>query len=196
MERLGRRANLALALASVFALLLTGPGWEIAPAWADDADRAFEERQHERGIVLREIARDRAESRLGYDDVGYDPRNRTIDYYALSAQVAHLWALLQAMAPDSQGYVAPPSPPAPPGWLGAAGPESGVAAVYGPQGPNERSVRLLLEYRLMVVGNPRLAVGEIRDEEENVYAQVVTSDGSLVEEYRIEKGTGMWRPVR
>lgn len=196
MKRLGRRADLRLALVSAFALALAGSGWGTAPALAGDDDRTFEERRHERGILLRERARESAESRLDYEDVGFDPRNRAIDYYALSAQIANLWTLVQAISPHSQAYPPPAAPPAPPGWLGAVGPTSGVAGVYGPQGPNEESVRLLLEYRLMVVGNPRLAVGEIRDEEEEVYAQVVTTDGSLVEEYRIEKDTGMWRPVR
>ena len=48
----------------------------------------------------------------------------------------------------------------------------------------------------MVVGNPRLKVGEIRDEGDAVHADVVTVDGSLVDTYRIDKNTGTWEPLR
>jgi len=91
--------------------------------------------------------------------------------------------------------VRPVVPPAPGiSTLGEA--QSGATAIYGPEGPTERSVRLLLEYRLMVTGNPRLRIGKIADDGTSVTAQVVTAEGSLVEEYGIDKKTGVWRPIR
>lgn len=75
-------------------------------------------------------------------------------------------------------------------------PLASVSSVYGPDGPTKKSVRLLLEYRLMVAGNPRLKIGEIVDHGDRVTAQVVTTDGSLVDEYVVDKKTGVWRPVR
>ena len=50
--------------------------------------------------------------------------------------------------------------------------------MYGPGGPTRKSVRLLLEYRLMVAGNPRLTVGVVRDDGDKVIAQVTTAGGA------------------
>lgn len=164
-------------------------------AWADSADRpTFEERQHERAETRREESRAQAESHLGYDDVIFDPRSRYIDFYSLSQQIARLGALLDSLAETRGLETAAPFVPGPPGWTGGPGPA--LANVYGPDGPTEKSVRLLLEYRLLVAGNPRLAVGTVRETGNAIHAQVVTTDGSVVEEFAIDKTTGVWTPMR
>ena len=71
-----------------------------------------------------------------------------------------------------------------------------LVRLYGPNGPTERSVRLILEYRLMVAGNRRLTVGKIKDQGNEITAEVITVDGSLVEKYTIDKYVGEWKPVR
>ena len=48
----------------------------------------------------------------------------------------------------------------------------------------------------MVAGNPRLRVGEVTAKDAAIIARVVTVDGSLVEEYAVDKRTGLWNPVR
>ena len=54
----------------------------------------------------------------------------------------------------------------------------------------------MLEYRLMVLGNPRLAVGAVTDQGATIVARVVTPDGSLVEKFEIDKESGVWTPAR
>ncbi|MCP5373403.1 MAG: hypothetical protein H6907_16875 [Hyphomicrobiales bacterium] len=162
-------------------------------AWADGARApTAEEMQHQRAKREREAAAARAASRLGYPTVDYEPEfNRHVDYYALGLQMRRLGALIQQMAdPAGTGILPPAGTPMVPGG------GQGVAAVYGPDGPTEKSVRLILEYRLMVVGNPHLRVGQVRESGDAVTAQVVTADGSLVEEYSIDRKTGAWTPVR
>ncbi len=156
----------------------------------------FEERRLERGIELRERSRARAGAQLGYPVVLPSDAVRGIDYFTVSQQIARLAALLQMLGNSPGAAAAGGFLPTPPGWAGPEGPSGSVAAVYGPEGPTERSVRLLLEYRLMVAGNPRLKVGEIRESEDRVTARIVTADGSLVDEYVVDKETGVWTPVR
>lgn len=71
-----------------------------------------------------------------------------------------------------------------------------LTAIYGPDGPTVRSVKALLEYRLVVVGNPRLEAGKLTEDENGVVAEIVTKDGSLVEKCFIDKRTGLWKPER
>ena len=105
--------------------------------------------------------------------------------------MARLAAVMQGMGAGSPGA-----------WQGGAAPglgsfmNTGSVPAYGPDGPTEKSVRLILEYRLMVAGNPRLKVGSVADKGDAVHATVVTPDGSLVEEYDVSKATGAWAPVR
>jgi len=83
-----------------------------------------------------------------------------------------------------------------PGSVGAIGDPDDIKTVYGPDGPTVKSVRLILEYRLMVAGNPRLKVGKVTEKGEAIRAQVVTIEGALVEEYDVIRKTGEWRTVR
>ena len=188
-------------------LLAAGPALLTSPAWAGShlVPPTFEERQHERANALRERARARAESQLGYEDAIPSARSRQIDYYALSQQISRLSAIVQRLAAsmdarEQQGFIpVAPAGLAETGSLGAQPPgagATGVRAVYGPDGPTEKSVQLILDYRLMVLGNPRLAVGAITDEGATIVARVVTPDGSLVEKFEIDKESGVWTPVR
>ena len=188
----------AIGLASV----LAGPWPGSAPARADEDNRTFQERKADRADALRERSRARAEARLGYPNVYGPAAGSPVDYLALSRQIARLAAMIQSLAePLSAGRAGTPGalavpPPGLPGSEQVSGMPADVVAVYGPDGPTEASVRLLLEYRLMVAGNPRLRVGEVTAKDAAIIARVVTVDGSLVEEYAVDKRTGLWNPVR
>ena len=139
--------------------------------------------------AIREAAKQKAKDRIGYPDT-YDMfvggPTSSADFYALSQQIARLAALMRVFSQSMETGSAPGTS----GLLGTGTP------AYGPDGPTAKSVRLILEYRLMVAGNPRLKVGRVDDGKDRVMAQVVTADGSLVEEYSIDKGTGIWSPTR
>jgi len=115
----------------------------------------------------------------------------TIDYYALSQQIARLAAYIQVLAQTSA-----PQYPASTGAFAGLAPGVDPLARFGPEGPNERTVRIVLEYQLLLAGNPRLRVGEVRREGEGIVADVVTAEGSLVESYAVDVATGVWTPVR
>lgn len=67
--------------------------------------------------------------------------------------------------------------------------------VYGPGGPTVRSVRALLQYRLVLLGNQRLKAGRIYERDKRIIAEVVTArEGALVTRYMINKTTGIWVP--
>ena len=186
----------AIAIALGLAVSTPGP---VGDAVAGDKDnRSTSERHHDRAHILRERATANARAQLGYSDV-YGPitEDDPDRYYALSLQIEHLAGILEGMRrseadrqPQPSGFL--PSLPLIPGEQAGVD----VRSVYGPDGPTEASVRLMLEYRLLVAGNPRLTVGQVKDSGTSVTAQVVTRDGSLVEEYAVDKNTGVWRPVR
>lgn len=158
------------------------------------------ERDQSRARALRERSAAAAGAQVGYGTVEY-PNTATSDpdtYYVLSLQIERLAEMIQALrTTEAQRKAA--GEPARAGaipTLPVSAPLADVKTVYGPEGPTEKSVRLLLEYRLMVVGNPRLKIGKINDNPTHVTAQIVTVDGSLVEEYSIDKENGTWKPVR
>ena len=139
----------------------------------------------------RRAAEAKAKRNLGFPDVfDYVLRDsdRSTDLYYLSRQIERLSRYLREVS-RSLATTVPRNP-------AAEGAPDDVKAVYGPEGPTARSVSLILEYQLMVAGNPRLRVGQVIDDGGEVKAQVVTGDGSLVDEYRIDKKTGTWTPVR
>jgi len=179
----------------VFSLVAAGIWLTPYCAWADENDKTFPERKHERAILLREQAKDRAAARLGYEDIASPYADRYVDYYTIGQQISRLTALLEALSAPARTPQRSQAVPPPLGLLGDL-PRDAVQSVYGPDGPTKKSVRLLLEYRLMVTGNPRLTIGKVTESEDRVKAQVVTLDGSLVEEFIIDKKTGRWRPVR
>lgn len=185
-------------LAAAACLVIVSSGLPAA-VWADGGKKQTKsERQHERAQDLRRRGTAAARSGVGYRDV-YGPITTTDPdtYYALSLQIDRLAGMINTLRQaEAQRRAAsrgshPMVPPVPGG-----APLASVSSVYGPDGPTKKSVRLLLEYRLMVAGNPRLKIGEIVDHGDRVTAQVVTTDGSLVDEYVVDKKTGVWRPVR
>ncbi len=152
----------------------------------------LDERHFERADYYRERAQYNAQSNLDYPFIPYQTgRSGSIDYVALTHQIQVLAAQLQALAAEAArleqaNNVTP----------GLELPSSGEQGAYGPDGPTEKSVGVLLEYRLMVSGNPRLKVGAISDEGENIRAQIVTQEGAVVDEYLVNKENGVWSPVR
>jgi len=162
-----------------------------------------DERDQIRANRAREQASRNTESRLGYPHV-YEDEVAGIqqDFISLSHQIAQLNLLLQAMAAGlSSGPGFMPSPPyGPPGSVAGPVPhdrgQTNMTRIYGPEGPTKRTVRVILEYRLMVMGNPRLKVGNIKEHKDKIKVQVVTVDGSVVEEYSVDKKTGYWHLTR
>jgi len=190
-------------LALLFAVLSAS---DPQPVRADDTGkRTVEERRQEKAYALRENAKQNAQRNLGYGFVYPQEHDREIDFYYVGMQIERLGALMQQWADVSRARQTRKVIPGPP--LGLAGPaEAGllpdksvhpdVAGIYGPAGPTSKSVRLILEYRLMVAGNPRLKVGAVKEEDERILAEVVTIDGSLVDQYAIDKKSGVWVPIR
>ncbi|WP_085902898.1 hypothetical protein [Kiloniella majae] len=155
-------------------------------------DVSLKERQHYQAQQLREASKARVQSQLGYENIYRDPRNRQIDYYALSQQINNLSNIVRSLSETQQTNNALSAPPStlPRALSPVAGPSSNN--IYGPAGPSEKAVRLLLEYQLMINGNERLKVGKIQEDEKFITAEVVTVEGSLVERYKIDKSNGSW----
>ena len=156
---------------------------------------SLKERQHLQALQLREAAKARAQSHLGYENIYRDPRDRQIDYYALNQQISHLSNIIKSLAESEQANKVYTSPPSilPRSLNPVTAPQSiAKENIYGPSGPTEKAVRLLLEYQLMINGNERLQVGKIEEKEAFITAEVVTVEGSLVERYRIDKSNGSW----
>lgn len=153
----------------------------------------LDERHFERADYYRERAQINAQSNLDYPFIPYQTgRSGNIDYVALTHQIQLLAAQLQALASEA-ARLEQQNTSAPGLDLPIA---AGSDGTYGPDGPTEKSVAVLLEYRLMVSGNPRLKVGPVTDEGENIKAQIVTEEGAIVDEYLVNKQNGVWSPVR
>jgi hypothetical protein len=68
-----------------------------------------------------------------------------------------------------------------------------LRAVYGPKGPTLRSVRALLAYRLVLLGNDRLTTGRVYERDKRIIAEIVTArEKAVVARYMIDKTTGVW----
>lgn len=175
------------SLATLYALLLS------CIIQSSFAQEGVQERNFERADYYRERAQLNAQSNLDYPFIPYQTgRSDRVDYVALTHQIQVLAAQLQALAAEAARLEQQQSNVTP----GLELPASGEQGAYGPDGPTEKSVGVLLEYRLMVSGNPRLKVGTVKDEGENIRAQIVTESGSLVDEYLVNKVNGVWSPVR
>lgn len=158
-----------------------------------------QERRNLRANILRQQSKDRALSQLGYETLGSDQTfQRSIDFFALGEQIRRLGALIQeiSVAPVASQVSVPEDAAALLPVMPEANAPVDVRAVYGPDGPTAKSVRLILEYRLTVNGNPRLKVGDVDTGDKVITASIVTRDGSLVEQYAINRETGVWEPVR
>ena len=172
-------------------------GIGLAMAFAGPADASDKNKNlttQDKARQLREASEARAARNLGYPNVFPSDPPAPVDYYALGMMMARLAAAMQGMeAVAPAGAISRPGGSA--STLGSFMAASAPPA-YGPDGPTEKSVKLILEYRLMLAGNPRLQVGTVKDKGETIHASVVTADGSLVEEYDVNKATGVWAPVR
>ncbi|MEH6633642.1 MAG: hypothetical protein V7776_22770 [Halopseudomonas aestusnigri] len=179
-------------ISTLFLLLVSFIG---VPTVTFSDDISLEERQHFQAQQLREASKARAQSQLGYENIYRDPKNRQIDYYALTQQINILSNIVRSLAEsretNSNSGVASQTLPRALSVVRSTS-ETQVDHIYGPAGPTEKAVRLLLEYQLMVNGNSRLKVGDIKDEKSFISADVITIDGSLVERYQIDKSTGIW----
>lgn len=159
---------------------------------SSNAQERLQERNFERADYFRERAKVNAQSNLNYPFIPFQTgRSDRVDYVALTHQIQVLAAQLQVLAAEAarleqQNNVTP----------GLELPNSGDQGAYGKDGPTEKSVAVLLEYRLMVSGNPRLKVGSVKEDGENIRAQIVTQNGALVDEYLVNKSNGVWTPVR
>ena len=164
------------------ALLCGGNSFDAVADSSSSKTKTLKERHHDRAQDLREQSTSRARSKLGYEDVQQEePQfNRPVDFHALGIQIQRLGHMIQRLAD-----------PAGAGLSGA-----GTRGAFGPDGPTKKSVRVFLEYRLMVSGNPRLKVGPVRDQGKMIRAEVVTQTGSVVEIYNIDKSSGIMTPVR
>ncbi len=159
-----------------------------------NAQEGQDARNFERADYYRERAQYNAQSALDYPFIPYQTgRSESVDYVALTHQIQVLAAQLQALAAEAARLEQQQNNVTPGLELPAGG---GGQGAYGPDGPTEKSVGVLLEYRLMVSGNPRLKAGPIKDEGDNIRAQIVTEEGALVDEYLVNKANGVWTPVR
>jgi hypothetical protein len=144
---------------------------------------------------LRKESKARAVSRLGYETVG-DPNEAGThppDYHALGLLISRLGKIMQEYEtertrPIDKLEIAP-------GLPAMGGGNDEISRTYGPEGPTVQSVRALLSYRLVTLGNRNLKVGSVKDARNHVLATVVTRDNSLVASYRIEKRNGRWHQI-
>ena len=190
-------------LAAVLAAWL--PAGALTARAGDTEEKTQEDRRHEKADMMRERANFHAERHLGYGSVYTPERDRTVDYDYIGMQIERLGTIIRHLADHARAGQKREMIPGPPLDLSAPGEATAmpgepvppaIARIYGPKGPTEKSVRLILEYRLMVTGNPRLKVGDVKEEDERIRAEVVTIDGSLVDEYAIDKTSGIWMPIR
>jgi len=156
---------------------------------------------------LRIRSAERAGANIGYQPIYQERINSTVDYRALSDQIHRLGLLIrqidrrlnntETVLGENLTIITP--------FLGRVGLSTeedtilgesfSIERVYGPNGVTEKSVRLLLEYRLLLTGNPRLKVGKIAVNENHFTIQVVTQEQSVVEEYQVDRKNGKWTPA-
>ncbi len=176
-----------IMVGSILVLALALPGG----TQANDA-HVEDERDHEMANIIRERAVERSKRALQPEFYLYDDsQRREIDFYSLSQQIDRLGAVIRQMgdaaarAKQSMQETSGVMPYVHPG---------NFHRLYGPQGPTVRSVKALLEHRLVVAGNPRVKAGRVISDAETVTAEVVTAkEGALVEKFSIDKSTGIWK---
>jgi hypothetical protein len=65
-----------------------------------------------------------------------------------------------------------------------------------PQDLSVENVRHMLEHQLAWQGNPNLKLGKIEEKDEDtIVAEIVTQDGSVVQELQVDRHTGMMQPT-
>ena len=170
-----------------------------APAMAEPGDGGGPGYSHQdRSNQMRQQSKRSAQRDLGYPIVPYweNYPPEPIDFVGLSIQIQNLAAHLQAMAAGAAAAAAgAQNGPVIPS---AAGPSAvtPLSQTYGPEGPTVKSVAMVLDYRLMVAGNPRLKAGETTDEGDSIRTHIVTQEGAIVDVYLVDKKTGAWTRVQ
>lgn len=119
-----------------------------------------------------------------------------IDVEALKEQMRKIGEIIREAIQSATQEAADPGN----GGLGGLAPKSNehnVRSIYGPEGPTVRSVRALLDYRLVLLGNPRLKAGQVYEKDGWIVTEVVTAkEEALVARYLVNKTTGAWVPQR
>lgn len=149
------------------------------------------ERQAVHSNIIRERAKANAQANLNYD---YVYNNAGVSYQVLLGQQISQLASMTSSLANQIARQANSDP--------AYGPQLSIAPVvnssthvtniYGPTGVNVKTVRTLLNYRLMIAGNPNIKVGKIHDKDKYVLVELVTLNGSLVGKYQVSKQNGQW----
>ncbi len=130
-----------------------------------------------------------------------EPADR-IDLNAIKEQLRRLGEAIRRAMDEATRSIDPKPRGASPrdGGLGGLAPKvrpGELRDVYGPGGPTVRSVKALLRYRLVLLGNQRLKAGRVYERDKRIIAEVVTTkEGALVARYMINKTTGAWVPER
>jgi hypothetical protein len=158
---------------------------------ANDAN--FDPNFHnQRANINRERAVERSKQPLQPRlNIYNDNQRGQVDYYSLSNQIERLGALIRYMGDVAarENHLSQEA-----GGIMPHVHTENFHQLYGPNGPTVRSVKALLEHRLVVAGNPRLKAGRIISNESTVTAEVMTAkEGALVEKFTIDKSTGVWK---
>jgi hypothetical protein len=128
--------------------------------------------------------------------------NDSLDMESLRERLRVLGEALRSAIEDASRAIKRDDDPlaAGTGDLGALAPRMDgrdPRSIYGPKGPSIRSVKALLNYRLVLLGNDRLTAGRIHERDGRIIAEVVTrKEQALVTRYMINKETGVWVPER
>lgn len=165
------------------------PGYPAAIAAGPTESKA------DRADRLRKESRARSVTGIGYEVIGApdDTKPYPMDYHALGSIISRLGTIIQQM--DAAKSRSIKEGPHIPGLPGGGQETTSLSRTYGPGGPTVKSVRALLSYRLVTLGNANLQVGTVKDHKAHIVATVVTRENSLVANYKVDKKTGIWRQV-
>ena len=130
---------------------------------------------------------------MGYEQVGLpdDPDQLRGGLEDFGALISRLGATIQRL--EAERRAAASRLPKIPGLPAGGGQKGHLSKTYGPHGPTVKSVKTLLAYRLVTLGNPNLMVGKVIDRGDHVFATITTREKSLVAAYVIDKKSGRWR---
>jgi len=149
------------------------------------------ERQAIHSNIVRERAKANAQTNLNYE---YVYNNSGIsNQVLLGQQIAQLASMTSSLANQiaqqaSSDLVYGPQLSIAP----VVNSSTPVTNIYGPTGVNVKTVRTLLNYRLMIAGNPNIKAGKVHDNAKYVLVELVTLNGSLVGKYQVSKENGQW----
>jgi hypothetical protein len=176
------------------------------PIYADTSNIDSKEQiQQDKADEVRRRAKANARASIRYENVDTQTRQYRDELDFLGYQINRLGQLIRQISKEldnqeiKSGEVIPIAPPliSDPKTDSMVYSQSSdpinTLSIYGPEGPTTKSVRLLMEYRLLLGGNPRLKLGKIQENETVIEAQILTIDNSLVQTYIIDKKSGLWK---